>query len=92
LEIWLAAWGVAKRTGNLTEFAAEPEILRTMHVGTTGLCALRIPDIAAKSGIVQPEIPMLNGSQCANENHSGSFRQPDIDRSTWLSPSSRDVP
>jgi hypothetical protein len=36
-----------------------------------------IPDIAAKSGIIQPEIPMLNGSECANEHYSGSFRQPD---------------
>ena len=39
--------------------------------------ALLIPYIAAKSGIIQPEIPTLNGSKCANEHYSGSFRQPD---------------
>jgi hypothetical protein len=39
--------------------------------------AHEIPDIAAKSGIIRPAIPTLNGSKCANEHFSGCFRQPD---------------
>jgi hypothetical protein len=39
--------------------------------------AHKIPDIAAKSGIIRLAIPMLNGSKCANEHFSGCFRQSD---------------
>ena len=39
--------------------------------------AHEIPDIAAKSGIIRPFIPTLNGSKCANEHFSGCFRQRD---------------
>jgi hypothetical protein len=36
-----------------------------------------IPDIAAISGIWRAEIPTINGSNPANEDFSGSFRQHD---------------
>ncbi len=36
-----------------------------------------IPDIAAKSGIFASNIPVLNGSKCANEHFSGTFWQRD---------------
>ena len=36
-----------------------------------------IPDIAAKSGIVASDIPILNGSKRANKHFSGTFWQRD---------------
>jgi hypothetical protein len=36
-----------------------------------------IPDIAAKSGIIASDIPILNGSKRANEHFSGTFWQRD---------------
>jgi len=36
------------------------------------------PDFAAIFGIIKPGVPVLNGSNCANEHFSGTFWQPDI--------------